>query len=297
MTTHEHTTHNQIGLDIGGVFLRTSKRFEKVFLPILLLQITALLIAVFSVLIIGGVLGAFYAVLPASLLSTLFLGILGTLALGVILWVFCAVPIMSIHILQSPSYEYQTLFKKSLKQVPRVFTISALISLAVIGGLLLGILPGLWLALVLEFVFIILVLEHKTHKEVIAQSAYLVKGNFWNVAVNIAIIVVLSMFLGAIPFVGILLSIVLAIFSKCLTFELYKTLTHNKVHDASVKHTNKKLVNAVYALAAFGIMAIIVIITAVVFLVGLATAKGNINAGINAPIDSQIESLISESQI
>ena len=275
MTTHEHTTQHLLGLDIGGVFSRTNKRFEKVFLPILVLQVASLIILGILLIAVAGALGALYALLPAGLTTIALLSMVGLFSAGLVLYLYCAVPIMSIHILQNPSYEYQNLFKKSIKQVPRVFTISALTGLAIIGGLILGFLPGIWLAIVLEFVFIILVLEHKTHKEVIAQSAFLIKGNFWNVAAALAIIIIISMFIGAIPFVGMLLSIVLAIFGKCLTFELYKTLTHNKVHDVNVKHSNKKLVNSIYALAAFAVLAIIAIFSALILFIGLANIQDN----------------------
>ena len=293
MTTQENITHNKLGLDIGAVFARTNKRFEKVFLPVLLLQIASLAIMFFALVIVAAIIGGLYALLPAGITTIALLSILGLMMVGLGAWIYCAVPIMTIHILQNPSYEYAVLFKKSIKQVPRVFTIVALTSLAIIGGLILGFLPGIWLAIVLEFVLIILVLEHKNHKEVIAQSAFLVKGNFWNVAIALTILIVVSMFVGAIPFVGILLGVIIAIFGKCLTFELYKTLTHNKVHDTSVKHTNKKLVNGVYALAAFAVLAIIAIVTTLILLVGLA----NLEDGARGEFNPLNNSVMSEPEI
>lgn len=272
MTTHNthdqnSTEHRHISLAFMEVITRAGKRFEKSFLPLLALSVIAFAIVVSSGLFAAAILSGLYIVLPTSLLSIAILTVVGLMFLSAILFAYCAVPIMGLKLIEKPSYEFEELFKKSIKQVPKVFAVMALVGLAQIGGFILGILPGIWLAIVLYFVFIIITLEKKDHKQAIAQSAFLIKGNFWKVFGFVCVLLIVAMLISYIPVFGILLGVVFGFFARTLVFELYKTLSHNRVTDSSIVHKNKRLVNVVYAFAAFAVLAIVLVTVIAVFLI------------------------------
>lgn len=54
-----------------------------------------------------------------------------------------------------------------------------LTSLAILGGLILFILPGIWLSILLGFAIFVLIDENKRGTQALARSAELVKGRWW----------------------------------------------------------------------------------------------------------------------
>jgi hypothetical protein len=107
MTTshNEQIKHhtNQLSLEISEVFYRTSKRFEKVFLPLLALHAIALVIATSIGLLFLAIISGLYFIFPQTILSIGVLAIFALISFGCLFAAYCAVPIMSIYIIHKPN--------------------------------------------------------------------------------------------------------------------------------------------------------------------------------------------------
>jgi hypothetical protein len=180
--------------------------------------------------------------------------------------------------------------KLSVTNPFRQVYILALVGLAELGGFLLGILPGIWLSIILQFVFFILVLEHKNHKESISTSVFLVKDNFWKIFCYVIVLAIIGFLIGTIPFFGFMFGLLYGFFVRTFIFELYKTLTHNKITNPDVHHTNKNIINIVYLFASFAVLVLVVLLTALIVFVGLL----NTNSNIANNYDNRFETIIDQ---
>lgn len=75
----------------------------------------------------------------------------------------------------------QDIYKTALKKLPMAILISVLVGLAVIGGTLLLVIPGIVFAIWFNFSIYTYTLEGKTGVEALKESKILVKGRWWSV--------------------------------------------------------------------------------------------------------------------
>ncbi len=262
------TKHNEhhISLEFGEVLKRSYKRAGTTFTPLLAL-IRAIIVAVISSVLFVGALAFGVFELSSSLAQgSLFVDvILFTLVIAYLffaLWTLMAAGIVNTKLLKYPTFDFLPLIKASWSEVPRVFSISLVAQLAVLGGLILGILPGIWLGIVLMFVFTTAVLDKTTFKQAVSKSAHLVRDNFWNVFAIVFFLAVVNFVIGLIPYIGSVIGILLSVFTSIVMYELYVTLEHNKGVSSDHTHHEKNilLVTKLFAfLALIAIAALVVI--------------------------------------
>ena len=264
MTSHT-PTHTHLSLEFGAVLKRTVTRFEKIFLPMLALFAVILLALGASVLAIIAITWGLYTILPIGPVIMATLVTFVAIAVLFVLYAILSVTIMNVRILEKPTFDFLPLFKRSYKQIFPVFTILLVTGLGELGGYVLGILPGIWLAIVLSFVTFIAVFEDKGLNHTISKSAHLVKDDFWNVFAFALFSVLGALVLSIIPFVG-------CIFTYALTYELYKTLEHNKGAGSDTTHYNKNIVLVTKLFAVCALLALIILsLVFAAFLAGAIT--------------------------
>lgn len=93
-----------------------------------------------------------------------------------------------------------------------------------LAGFILLIIPGLVAMVYLQFVIYVVIFEDKWGFEAVRRSFELVKGNFWWVVLIILIVALGSGILGSIPYVGGIISFILAPLWQVIMFVLYKNL-------------------------------------------------------------------------
>lgn len=271
MSSHTNT-HTHLSLEFGAVLKRTVTRFEKIFLPMLTLFAVTLLVLAASVLAIAAITWGLYTILPTNPMVMATLVTFVAIAVLFVLYAVLSVTIMNVRILEKPTFDFLPLFKSSYKQIFPVFTILLVTGLGELGGYVLGILPGIWLAVVLSFVTFIAVFENKGLNHAISKSAHLVKNDFWNVFAFALFAVLGSLVFSLIPWIGSILQIVFGIFTYALTYELYKTLEHNKGVGTDTTHYNKNIVLVTKLFAVCAVLALIILTLVVsVFLAGAIT--------------------------
>lgn len=271
MTSHT-PTHTHLSLEFGAVLKRTVTRFEKIFLPMLALFAVTLLALGASVLAIIAITWGLYTILPTGPVIMATLVTFVAIAVLFVLYAILSVTIMNVRILEKPTFDFLPLFKRSYKQIFPVFTILLVTGLGELGGYVLGILPGIWLAIVLSFVTFIAVFEDKGLNHTISKSAHLVKDDFWNVFAFALFSVLGALVLSIIPFVGSIFQVVFGIFTYALTYELYKTLEHNKGAGSDTTHYNKNIVLVTKLFAVCALLALIILsLVFAAFLAGAIT--------------------------
>lgn len=82
----------------------------------------------------------------------------------------------------------ESIYKIALKKLPMAILISLLVGLAVVGGTLLLIIPGIIFAIWFNFSIYTYVLEGKTGTEAMKESKILVKGRWWPVFWRLALL-------------------------------------------------------------------------------------------------------------
>ncbi len=257
--SHDTNTHTHLSLEFGAVLRRTVTRFEKIFLPMLALFAVTILALGASVLAIAAVTWGLYTILPASPIVMATLVTFVAIAVLFVLYAVLSVTIMNVHIVEKPTLDFLPLFKKSYKQIFPVFTVLLVTGLGELGGYVLGILPGIWLSIVLSFVTFIAVFENKGLKHSISKSAHLVKNDFWNVFAFALFSVLGALIFSLIPWIGSFLQIIFGIFTYALTYELYKTLEHNKGTANDENHHNKNIVLVTKLFAVCAVLAVIIL--------------------------------------
>ncbi len=258
MTSHT-STHTHLSLEFGAVLKRTVARFEKIFLPMLALFAITILALIASALAIAAVTWGLYTILPTNPMVMATLVTFVAIAVIFVLYAVLSVTIMNVRILEKPTFDFLPLFKHSYKQIFSVFTVLLITGLGELGGYVLGILPGIWLSIVLSFVTFIAVLEDKGLNHTISKSAHLVKDDFWNVFAFALFALLGSFLVSLIPWVGPLLQVIFGIFTYALTFELYKTLQHNKGLGNDTAHYNKNIVLVTKLFAVCAVLALIIL--------------------------------------
>ncbi len=260
------TTHSHLSLEFGAVLKRASARFEKVFLPMLALVAITLLSLVATVLVIGAFAFALYSLLPTTPMVMATLVTFVAVSVLFVLYTILAVTIMNVRILEKPTFDFVPLFKKSYKQILPVFTILLVTGLGELGGFMLGIIPGIWLSVVLAFVTYVAVFEDKGLNHAISKSAHLVKNDFWNVFAFTLFMALVSFSLSLIPWVGPILQMFFSIFSYALVYELFVSLEHNKGTGSDTTHYNKNivLVTKIFAVCAILLLIILAIVASAI---------------------------------
>jgi hypothetical protein len=257
--SHDTSSHTHLSLEFGAVLKRTVTRFEKIFLPMLALFAISILAIAASALSIAAITWGLYTILPTNAIVMATLVTFVAIAILFVLYAVLSVTIMNVHLLEKQTFDFLPLFKKSYKQIFPVFTILLITGLGELGGYVLGILPGIWLAIVLSFVTFIAVFENKGVNHAISKSAHLVKNDFWNVFAFALFALLGSLVLSVIPWIGALLQIVFGIFTYALSYELYTTLEHNKGAGRDETHYNKNIVLVTKLFAVCALLALIIL--------------------------------------
>ena len=238
-TQETHTKH--ISLEFGEVLTRTYKHFKKAFLPMLaFFGITVLSIISFTLFVAAITLGVLYLYDSIFIQTSIIAAAL--FAIFFALWAIMATTITNIKILINPTFDFLPIFKESFKDVPKIFSILVVISLAEIGGVILGVLPGIWISVVLYFSTFIAVIDKSNLAHTISKSAHLVKNNFWNVFSFVLFSFVGNFLLSLIPWIGSILSGLFSLYILAVTYELYKTMLHNKEIPEGHVYTHKNIV-------------------------------------------------------
>jgi hypothetical protein len=86
-----------------------------------------------------------------------------------------------------------TELKEALRRIPALIGLLLLIALMVAGGVILLILPGIYLATASSLAWPALMVERRSPLDAVRQSLRLVKGNWWRVSAVIAVALIVAL--------------------------------------------------------------------------------------------------------
>ncbi len=272
MSTHTttHNEHHSAKADLGFVSVYESAyaHFKKALGPILSLFAFFVLFTGALMLFSGAVLFGLYTILPATILvKSVLLALLVAVALIILIAATC-ISIMNIHLIVHPTYDFLPLAKKSLTELPNYLMVGLVAGLAVLGGFILLIIPGLWLTIVFYFVSFIAVLEKKDSHNSLVTSSHLVKNHFWKIALFVASLTILSMLAEYVLYIGWILQIFVGIFTLTVAYELYNRLSeHNRIHTVH-SVADKKIVTISTIFIGVTVCVVAAVFAALVFFTG-----------------------------
>lgn len=132
--------------------------------------------------------------------------LLGIIAFAIIsvlsLWIFAASLVVIINKEKKP---LKDAFRTAWQMLPALFWIELLYSLAVLGGLLLLVVPAIIFGIWFSFATYIFVAEGIKGKEALKKSKQLVKGNWWPVFGRFALLFVAGIITSNLNFIGFLI--------------------------------------------------------------------------------------------
>ncbi len=152
--------------------------------------------------------------------------------LNYILDIFIGVAVLTIAILiaDGNTPKYEDIFKsfKNYKITLNFFLASILCMITIIAGLIVFILPGIYLAVRLQFYkFLVIENENMSPIDALKESYKMTEGHFWYLLNFIVVILVINL-IGAIPFgLGFVVTLPLSLISGAV---LYKKLLPHHIH-------------------------------------------------------------------
>lgn len=214
---------------ISQVFHETMGLFKAKFLQYLkfyLLEVGAIILVI---ILLFATFSSFYSVTNAS--SSIYLVIV--VFLGIFLYSFALMIISTFVMTKIVSEKVKIplweMIKQSLPFIFPLFWVNLLTGLAVLGGLVLLIIPGIIFAVLFMFITFTLILENKRGFDALKRSSFLVKPYFWPLLLRLLVIFLINLGVeivgGIIPFGGIVIGPIIGWFTFVWLFVLYKHVT------------------------------------------------------------------------
>lgn len=127
--------------------------------------------------------------------------------------------------------KYEDLFKSfdDYKITLNYFIASIIYMVVIIAGFIFFIIPGIYLAVRLQFYkFLVIENKNKSPTEILKESYKMTEGHFWELFSFIIVIVVINL-IGAIPFgLGLIITIPLSVIASAVLYK--KLLPHHQAH-------------------------------------------------------------------
>ena len=229
-SSHEQTRSADLGngtpasgelMSINDLFSRTWEQFKQRWLLLIGIMIATVIAAAAPPMLVALLMGGMDKASFSGLVSMFML--FGLAAIGsfvVVCWGMAA----AVSAAVDARLGFKEAFAKAKGCWIALAWVSALYSFIVGGASLLllipGILTGIWF-----FACAYLVVEEDTRgMDALLKSKALVDGRFWPVLGRLALVWLLGMMLGMIPFIGAVFSLLMAPFSMLYSVQLYRNL-------------------------------------------------------------------------
>ena len=102
---------------------------------------------------------------------------------------------------------------------------SALVTLMALGGLIWGVIPGIWLGISFSLVVAVIAIENRKGFDAVLRSFDLVRGSWWYVAIRFLLVGIFLGVVSLIPLIGGIISFVLGPIATVTTVLLYFRLS------------------------------------------------------------------------
>jgi len=244
--------------DIQDLFKNSFYFFKKHFNAILPLTLVSVGIVLAFGLILGVIAGgsglwvllakertafliaiALFILLGLVLIAALF--VFQFLAQATVVWAIISAD-------RNKKVEFKKIWQEIFKKIKSIILVNVLVALAVLGGYILLIIPGLIFGVWFSLSMFLLLIEGKTGREALRASKNLISGYFWPLTFRIVvftlIVSLVSIAIAAIPFVGSLANMAITLFvlpfSNIYFYFIYKDLKKIKTKSKSKKEVKNK---------------------------------------------------------
>lgn len=274
MTTEIIEQPTKLAMDLNSVFSRAWKRFTEKCIPLLGVFGMSILFILGSV-IVGAVFGAiiFFSAGERFLEPTTLIlaGAVFFVWLALFTWLMSTVNALQYNTLAHKK-SFGEIWSMSYPKALGLLGVGAVVGLAVMGGIFLFIIPGIWMGTLLAFAYAVYVLENVSWQDALRKSITLVSYEFWNVFLPFLIIFVITILLQILGPIGSLLNIAIGMFATVLAYELYVSLNVN--YPQAGADAKKQSLLWVGILSGFSIIAVTVLFALGTFFATTAMANG-----------------------
>lgn len=207
---------------IGSLFRKTWEIYKKRFLTLILILLVSVVISVIPVGVFIGA-GLLLSEAYPSIKSAILIGggVLGvTIASIALLWGQGAF----VFAVSNRSMGIRDAYRRAWQKLWSFIWVLSLLGFVVTGGFLLFVIPGVIFAVWFAFAYFIFATEDQKGMDALIKSKEYVRGRWFDVFLRLVIISVIAVLLGAIPFIGPVLSILFIPFVMLFTYLVYEDL-------------------------------------------------------------------------
>lgn len=212
-------------LDLSSVLARSWTRFINTFLPLLRVFGTSIVIIIVAIVILIGSGSVFFLKEQnvSDVTNIILPGVLFFVWLAAVSWIMSVVHAMYYNTLVQKKL-FKEIWNMSVPKGLGLLGVGAVVGFATMGGVLLFIIPGIWIGTLLMFAALVYTLENKTWQDSLRKSILLVKDNFFVVFLPVFIIGIAVGIIGMFPFLGII-NVFAGMFIITIVYELYISLS------------------------------------------------------------------------